>query len=130
MKNPHSESQARRSGGGRLSLENSDEAPGLCEGRHLRILSVIRKIPPGRVCTYGLIAAAAGLPRRGRLVGRILRDSPLADGVAWHRVVGAGGRVSQRRGTGAREQADRLLSEGIEFEDNGRIDLGIYLWEP
>ena len=75
-------------------------------------------------------SGAAGLPRRARLVGRILSDSPLADGVPWHRVIGAVGRVSQRRGTGAQEQIDRLLDEGIEFEDGGRIDLGIYLWEP
>ena len=74
--------------------------------------------------------AVSWLPRRARLVGRILRDSPLADGVPWHRVVGAGGRVSRRRGTGAREQRDRLLKEGIEFEDGSPIDLGIYLWEP
>ena len=130
MKIPSCESRSRRSVSGRGFLDKSDDAPGLCEGRHLRILSLIRSIPPGRVCTYGLIAAGAGLPRRGRLVGRILRDSPLADGVPWHRVVGAGGRVSQRRGSGAREQQDRLLDEGIEFEDGGRIDLGIYLWEP
>ena len=130
MKIPPCESRARRSGRGKRLPDKSDETPGLCEGRHLRILSLIRRIPPGRVCTYGLIAAGAGLPGRGRLVGRILRDSPLADGVPWHRVVGAGGRVSQRRGTGARVQRDRLLGEGIEFEDGGRIDLGIYLWKP
>ncbi len=130
MKIPPCESQARRTGRGKCSLDKRDEEPGLCEGRHLRILSIIRKIPPGRVSTYGLIATAAGLPRRARLVGRILRDSPLADGVPWHRVVGAGGRVSQRHGTGAGEQRDRLQAEGIEFEDGGRIDLSIYLWEP
>lgn len=130
MKIPPSESRTRRSSSGTRFSDESDEAPGLCESWHLRILSVIRRIPPGRVCTYGRIATGAGLPRRGRLVGRILRDSPLADGVPWHRVVGAGGRVSQRHGSGPRVQRDRLLDEGIEFEDGGRIDLGIYLWEP
>ena len=130
MKIPPTESRARRSGHGKHLFEKNDDAPGLCDGRHLRILSLVREIPLGRVCTYGVIAAAAGLPRRARLAGRILSDSPLADGVPWHRVIGAAGRVSQRRGTGAREQIDRLLDEGIEFEDGGRIDLGIYLWEP
>ncbi len=130
MKIPPTESRARRSGREKHLIEKNDDAPGLCDGRHLRILSLVREIPLGRVCTYGVIAAAAGLPRRARLVGRILSDSPLADGVPWHRVIGAAGRVSQRRGTGAQEQIDRLLDEGIEFEDGGRIDLGIYLWEP
>lgn len=120
----------KSSGRGMRLIEKDDEAPALCEGRHLRILSLIRRIPPGRVCTYGRIASAAELPRRARLVGRILRDSPLADGVPWHRVVGAGGRVSRRRGSGAQEQRNRLLAEGIEFEDCDRIDLSIYLWEP
>ena len=130
MKIPPCESRARRAGRTKRFFVTSDDAPGLCTGRHLRILNLVRKIPPGRVCTYGVIAAAAGLPRRARLVGRILSDSPLADGVPWHRVIGAAGRVSQRRGTGAQEQIDRLLDEGIEFEDGGRIDLDIYLWEP
>jgi len=122
--------RAGRRGRGEQFFGQSDATPGLCEPRHLRILSLIRKIPPGRVCTYGKIAAASGLPGRGRLVGRILRDSPLAEGVPWHRVIGAGGRVSQRRGTGAVEQRNRLAAEGIDFGDGGRIDLGIYLWEP
>ena len=97
---------------------------------HLRILRVIRTIPAGRVSTYGRVAAAAGLPGRARLVGRILRDSPLADDVPWHRVVGSAGRISLRAGGGAKKQRGRLIAEGIEVEPGGRIDLAMYLWEP
>ncbi|MFQ5501153.1 MAG: MGMT family protein [Phycisphaerae bacterium] len=99
---------------------------------HLRILTVIRSIPRGRVSTYGRIAAAAGLPGRSRLVGRILRDSPLAKGVPWHRVVNATGRISDRSGPGPNEQRERLLHEGITPKNasSDRIDLTVYLWEP
>jgi methylated-DNA-protein-cysteine methyltransferase-like protein len=96
---------------------------------HLQILSVIQRIPEGRVCTYGRIAEAAGLPRRARLVGRILHDSPLADDVPWHRVINASGRISDRPG-GATEQLARLAAEGVEVTACGRVDLGTYLWQP
>ena len=97
---------------------------------HLRVLSVIRQIPEGRISTYGKIAEAAGLPRRARLVGRILRDSPLAADVPWHRVVNAVGRISDRPGKSAGVQHERLTSEGVELSSEGRIDLDAYLWIP
>lgn len=97
---------------------------------HLRILSVIRSIPAGRVCTYGRIAEVAGLPRRARLVGQILRDSPLSADVPWHRVVNASGRISERPGSGVNEQRRRLAAEGIPIERGDQIDLTTYLWDP
>ena len=51
----------------------------------------IRRIPRGRVSTYGAIAKAAGYPRCARQVGRVLKQ---AGGLPWHRVVGSGGRIS------------------------------------
>ncbi len=96
---------------------------------HLQILSVVRRIPEGRVCTYGRIATAADLPGRARLVGRILRDSPLADDVPWHRVIGASGRISDRPG-GTTGQLARLAAEGVEVTASGRIDMATYLWQP
>ena len=97
---------------------------------HIAILSIIRQIPRGRVCTYGRVAVAAGLPRRARLVGRVLRASPLADAVPWHRVVASSGRISDRPGDGAAEQIRRLAHEGIDISATGRIDMGRYLWDP
>lgn len=94
----------------------------------LRILDAIRRIPRGFVCTYGEIAAVAGLPRRARLVGQVLRVSPLADEVPWHRVVNASGRISERGGEGPRMQLRRLAAEGVEVDARGRIDLAVYLW--
>mgnify|MGYP001420206638 CR=1 FL=1 len=98
--------------------------------RHMRILDVIRRIPTGRVCTYGRVAELAGLPGRSRLVGTVLRDSPLADATPWHRVVNAGGRISLRDGAGPDVQMDRLLAEGVEFLDGRRVDLSNFLWKP
>ena len=64
-----------------------------------RVLSVVRRIPPGRVATYGDVAAFAGRPRAARAVGNIMRGCSRAD-VPCHRVVAAGGRLG---GYGGRE---------------------------
>lgn len=96
---------------------------------HLQLLSVIRKIPRGKVCTYGRVAQLAGLPRRARLVGQVLRTSPLADNVPWHRVINAAGRISPRD-RGPARQRQRLEAEGVEFSPSEIIDLSVYLWSP
>ncbi|HKQ48450.1 MAG TPA: MGMT family protein [Phycisphaerae bacterium] len=105
---------------------DDEQAPSAAE---LKILRVIRRIPPGFVSTYGKVAEAAGLPRRARLVGRVLRASPLADGVPWHRVVNAAGRISLRGGEGPRLQARRLAAEGVSVDSRGRIRLAEHIWE-
>ena len=58
------------------------------------ILAAVRRIPRGKVCTYGNVAEVAGLPRRARLVGTVLRQTPSARGLPWYRVINAGGRIS------------------------------------
>ena len=77
----------------------------------LAIRAIIRKIPKGRVSTYGAVAEAAGIPRGARLAVRALQG---AVGLPWHRVVGAGGRIALR-GESAFEQRFRLESEGVRF---------------
>ena len=62
-----------------------------------RILAVVRRIPRGRVATYGQVAAAAGFPRAPRLAGYALHALPPGSPLPWHRVVGAGGRLSLAR---------------------------------
>lgn len=57
-----------------------------------RVLAVVQRIPPGRVATYGDVAAIAGKPRACRAVGNIMRDCRRAD-VPCHRVIAAGGRI-------------------------------------
>ncbi|MBS0366851.1 MAG: MGMT family protein [Proteobacteria bacterium] len=75
---------------------------------------VVALLPAGGVSTYGAVARAAGLPGRGRLAGRALRVAPAAMNLPWHRVVGAGGRISFPPGSATgREQARRLRAEGV-----------------
>src|SRR5438876_11173917 len=76
-----------------------------------RVLSVVRRIPPGRVATYGDVAALAGRPNAARAVGNIMRDCHRPD-VPCHRVIGAGGRLG---GYGGDEGLKRalLVAEGL-----------------
>jgi methylated-DNA-[protein]-cysteine S-methyltransferase len=76
-----------------------------------RVLSVVRRIPAGRVATYGDVAALAGRPRAARAVGNIMRDCGRAD-VPCHRVIAAGGRLG---GYGGHETMKRalLVAEGV-----------------
>jgi methylated-DNA-protein-cysteine methyltransferase-like protein len=76
-----------------------------------RILAAIRKIPRGKVSTYGAVARAAGFPGAARQVVGILRTSV---GLPWQRVLGAGGEI-RLRGDSAFEQRFRLQAEGVTF---------------
>jgi len=85
---------------------------------HSRILATIRKIPPGKVSTYGAVARAAGYPGAARQVVGTLRRS---FDVPWQRVLGAGGEI-KLRGDSAVEQRLRLESEGVMFRGR-RVDM-------
>jgi methylated-DNA-protein-cysteine methyltransferase related protein len=86
-----------------------------------RVREIVAAIPPGRVSTYGDIAAAAGLSSP-RTVGWIMRTDS-AD-LPWHRVIGASGRPSPGL---AQRQLERLAAEGVPIED-GRIRLAAARW--
>jgi methylated-DNA-protein-cysteine methyltransferase-like protein len=93
-----------------------------------RVLAAVRRIPRGRVSTYGDVANVAGLPRRARLVGTVLRQSPAQRGLPWFRVINASGRSSLPEGSDAQGRQWRLLqAEGVEVR-NGRVDLQRYGW--
>jgi len=82
------------------------------------ICAAIRKVPRGRVSTYGAIAKAAGYPRCSRHVGRVLKE---VAGLPWQRILGSGGRISLR-GESALEQRFLLEAEGVRFKGR-RVDL-------
>ncbi|MEA2602550.1 MAG: methylated-DNA-protein-cysteine methyltransferase related protein [Acidobacteriota bacterium] len=96
------------------------------------IYATIRRIPLGKVATYGQIAALAGLPRRARLVGAALRETPDGLDIPWQRVINAGGRVSPRGDLGVAEGYQRHLleEEGVVFSASGRVDLERFGWDP
>lgn len=85
------------------------------------IWHMVCAIPRGRVCTYGAVARAAGLPGRARQTGYALRVAPEGMNLPWHRVLGAGGRiVFPKSSREYREQARRLRAEGVAVT-NGRV---------
>lgn len=92
-----------------------------------RIVAAVRRIPRGRVSTYGAVADVAGLPRRARLVGTVLRTTSVRD-LPWFRVINASGRISFPAGSDAYlRQRRKLEAEGIVFI-GGRISLDDYGW--
>ena len=95
-----------------------------------RIWSVVRRIPEGRVATYGQVARAAGLGGAARLVGYALHALPeTGHKVPWQRVLNAQGRVSQRGFAGAEQIQRRLLErEGVRFDARERVDLARFGW--
>jgi methylated-DNA-protein-cysteine methyltransferase related protein len=94
-----------------------------------RICSVICRIPPGRVATYGQVAREAGLGRRARFVGQVLARLPEGSDVPWHRVLRADGRLAFEPGTELhRRQRSLLEQEGILFS-GPRVDLRRHRWQ-
>jgi O-6-methylguanine DNA methyltransferase len=91
-----------------------------------RVLSVVRRIPPGRVATYGDVARRAGRPRASRAVGNIMRSCRRPD-VPCHRVIAAGGRIG---GYGGRETMKRALlsAEGITVSGSRVRELERIRW--
>ncbi|MGH7311468.1 MAG: MGMT family protein [Candidatus Rokuibacteriota bacterium] len=89
---------------------------------------LVRRIPRGRVATYGQLAALLGRPRAARAVGQAMRQCP-AD-LPWHRVVNARGGISVRvRMSGMLTQRLRLQAEGLVVRRD-RVALSHHLWHP
>jgi len=96
-----------------------------------RIYDVVRRIPRGKVATYGQVSALAGFPHAPRLAGYALHALPEGTPVPWHRVVAAGGRLSLARlsASSALTQRMRLEREGVGFDPRGRVRLERYGWK-
>ena len=93
-----------------------------------RVLSVVRRIPPGRVASYGQIARLAGRPRAARAVGNIMRGCGRPD-VPCHRVIAAGGRLGGYGGSEALKRS-LLVAEGIVVSGARVRDLARVRWQP
>jgi methylated-DNA-protein-cysteine methyltransferase related protein len=92
---------------------------------------MVRRVPRGRVATYGQIARLAGLGKQARQVGYALHALPSTSTVPWHRIINAQGAVSLRAdGDPAITQRIRLESEGVAFDMRGRVSLSRYGWQP
>ena len=95
-----------------------------------RLIGLIRRIPAGKVATYGQIAAMAGNPRAARQVARVLPACSQREDLPWHRVVNREGRIALKTSAGGAEQKRLLEAEGIGLDQAGTIDLEIFLWRP
>ena len=95
-----------------------------------RIYAVVRKIPRGRVATYGQVATLAGLNGHARQVGYAMAALPTHSALPWHRVINAEGRISMRRsGPGGSIIQQQLLErEGVRFDAGGRVSLTTFRW--
>ncbi|RKX71183.1 MAG: DNA methyltransferase [Spirochaetes bacterium] len=93
------------------------------------VCSLLNSVPPGFVVTYGGLAAAAGSPRGARQVVRILHTQSRVRNLPWHRVVAAGGRIALNDPMAAGLQKELLLSEGVQMDNIGRVDMKQHNWD-
>lgn len=94
------------------------------------MVSIIKKIPKGKVATYGQIAEYGGKRRAARQVAYILHSSSEKENLPWYRVVNSKGGIALKCHHGFEVQKDLLEKEGIVFGDNNLIDLERFQWEP
>jgi methylated-DNA-protein-cysteine methyltransferase-like protein len=94
----------------------------MSESRWKKFYDTVRKVPRGRVASYGQIAELAGLEGHARQVGYALHALPAKSGVPWHRIVNARGEISPRSAGDSHELQRMLLeAEGVKFDDKGRV---------
>jgi len=93
------------------------------------VYALVKKIPRGRVMTYGQLAKALRLVGGARTAGRAMAASPSGQGVPWHRVVGAGGRLLIRE-PHASLQRKLLESEGLRLAEKRILDFRTFGWSP
>ena len=96
-------------------------------GIYEKIYEVVKSIPKGKVATYGQVATLVGNANLARTVGNALHANPDNSIIPCHRVVNRKGKVAEFYAFGGGDsQRKRLESEGIVFEENGRVDLKKY----
>ena len=93
-----------------------------------QVITIIKQIPAGSVMTYGQVAKLAGSPRGARQVVRILHSMSAAHQLPWHRIVNAKGEIAITDEESRFMQMLYLRDEGVEVDDEGRIDLKKYLF--
>ena len=94
-----------------------------------RVFDIVRRIPAGRVMTYGQLAELLGEGYTARTVGFVMHTAD--ESVPWQRVINAQGACSTGRVILPPDKQQRLLeAEGVVFNERGRCDLGRYRWTP
>jgi len=105
--------------------------PELEEARQTReqVIELCRSVPQGRVTSYGALGAECDPPISGYICGRVMGQ--IMDGAPWWRVVGKDGKlpISKRSPNHSREQREKLESEGVRFDDEGKIERRFFVGE-
>ena len=92
-----------------------------------KVYEIVKRIPKGKVVTYGQIAAFIGSPRSARMVGWAMHGAPSA--IPWHRVVMKSGKLpSEGVNLDGTDQHEMLSKEGISFRTDGTIDMVEHIW--
>ncbi|MNJ91283.1 methylated-DNA--protein-cysteine methyltransferase [compost metagenome] len=95
-----------------------------------KVIGHIKKIPKGRVATYGQIAKLAGKPQGSRGVAWILHSCTVSHKLPWYRVLNSKGKISFPVATSLyKKQKKLLLQEGVAFKENDQIDMGQFQWK-
>ena len=95
-----------------------------------RVYEIVRRIPRGRVMTYGQIAYILGKGYTPRTVGFVMHGANDSK-IPWQRVINSRGRCSTGRVVLPSDMQQRLLErEGVKFDAAGRCDLQTFLWQP
>lgn len=94
-----------------------------------KALKIIQQIPPGKIMTYGQVAATAGSPRAARQVTRILHSMSAKYGLPWHRVVNVQGQIALVDEESRSYQRRLLQAEGVEVDQDDRIDLSRFRFD-
>jgi len=123
-------SEAAKSG----AAKKADQSGQVPTGKELagyqeRVFEIVRRVPAGRVMTYGQLAGFLGEGYTPRTVGFVMHNAD--DSVPWHRVINSQGACSTGRVLLPPDKQQRLLeAEGVEFNAKGRCDLARYRWAP
>lgn len=95
-----------------------------------RAMNIMKQIPSGKIMTYGQVAATAGSPRAARQVTRILHSMSAKYDLPWHRIVNVQGRIVLQDEESRLFQRKLLQDEGVEIDQDGRIDLSRFRFDP
>ncbi len=99
-----------------------------------RVYTLVRHIPPGKVLSYGRVAALLEVPNGARAVGWALAALKAGTDVPWHRVINSAGRISLRGyPDGEQRQRQLLTAEGVRFDEANPLkvaDLDGIMWKP
>ena len=123
-----------RSDAAKSAAEKVDQFAAVPSGKELagyqeRVFGIVRRVPAGRVMTYGQLAGFLGEGYTPRTVGFVMHNAD--DTVPWHRVINSQGACSTGRVLVPPDNQRRLLeAEGVEFNARGRCDLARYRWTP